>query len=120
MAIAMTQRVGRVGVFGGLGSCVLFACGLLSCGTAEAGTQLPAESDTSRAAVPAVTTEPQQVVQRMVPAGAAVAVATGAASSSPGSKPAAPTSDGPRRPAEAITPKHLEAELNRLEAELGK
>ena len=109
MAIVMSQRVGRVGVWlvGGLGLCALYGCA-----TAEAGTQLPAESDASRVAAPAATTEPQQVVQRMVPAGVASAAAV--------AKPAASTPEAPRHTAEAITSKHLEAELNRLEAELGK
>jgi hypothetical protein len=96
----------------GLGLCALYSSALFGCATAEAGTQVPVESDTSRVAAPAVTTEPEQVVQRMVPAGAASAAAV--------AKRAASTPGAPRRTAEAITSKHLEAELNRLEAELGK
>lgn len=114
MAIAMSQRVGRMGVWlvRGFGLCALYSAALSGCATAEAGTQVPAEADTSRVVAPAVMTEPQQVVQRMVPAGAASAAAV--------ARPGASPSDGPRRPPETITSKHLEAELNRLEAELGQ
>jgi hypothetical protein len=122
MGIRMSQGVGAVGVWlvGALG-----ACALCSCATAEAGAQVPAESDRARAAAPVVTTEPQQVVQRMVPTPAAPVASTAAVSPadvSPADVSPADVSpaDVPRRTAEAITSKHLEAELNRLEAELGK
>ena len=53
--------------------------------------------------------EPERVVQRMAPAPvASSAMASGA------------TRPGSARPTESISPRHLEAELNRLEAEIGR
>jgi hypothetical protein len=61
----------------------------------------------------AVRGDTEQVVQRIVPAPNR--------SAANGVRPAADTAvPSPKSSVEPITPKHLEAELNRLEAELGR
>ena len=61
----------------------------------------------------AVRGDTEQVVQRIVPAPDR--------SAANGVRPAADTAvPSPKSSVEPITPKHLEAELNRLEAELGR
>jgi len=80
----------------------------------------------SRVAAKATVAAPEQVVQRIEPAPVASVPSAPAAPASAHapSGAAAPTSEAPqasgepRANAEPITSKHLEAELNRLEAEL--
>jgi hypothetical protein len=115
--------VGRA--FSVLSWSVVLSC-VVACATSEQGpTEQVAEA-------PAVTfagmrNNPEQVVQRMEPqsgrvaqaavARAAVAERSGARGQSEQGA-AAGTPEGQLRAAEHITPRHLEAELNRLEAEL--
>jgi hypothetical protein len=81
-------------------------------GSEAKGSQAAAAAEVAASA--AQTDKPEQVVQRINPAPAAAAPVASASATPPGSGSAgSPTSGG-----QAITPKHLEAELNRLEAEL--
>jgi hypothetical protein len=107
------------------------ACSLQACslpGSGSGAGEAPSSSVEGRA-------QPERVVQRMEPARASLAsglaspagstsgapsananaTGTGAPSAAAGALTAANTS----RQVEAISPKHLEAELNRLEAEIG-
>lgn len=83
-----------------------------------------AETDRSAAAGDVTGERTQQVVQRVMPAdGTAAQGAARAESAVSGSEGLAPVSSRESRSArraDAISSKHLEAELNRLEAELGR
>jgi hypothetical protein len=88
--------------------CGLLAGGLPGCLTAEAGAK-PNEA------------QPREVVQHIAPAHDRSSSAASGPSASNASRTApdvAPVTQ--KRLAEPITSKHLEAELNRLEAELGR
>jgi hypothetical protein len=100
-------------------SCSAWVAGTWACDTGDREVAGPAEhregveSRLSGAEGEPVPRAPEQVVQRIVPAPNR--------SASNGVRPAADTaSPSPRGRAEPITSKHLEAELNRLEAELGR
>jgi hypothetical protein len=109
----------------------LLALGLAACATPESGARASADSN-ARVDV-AASSEPEQVVQRMVPRdegpadgeprhavpadGASKGTSPGAAEPGRGTAVADDTS---RRSGAPITAQHLEAELNRLEAELQK
>lgn len=89
--------------------------GLLMLGSACADAKSNAQARAS-AALPSEATVPEQVVQRMIPAGARVGGSNGAvASDAPGASPV-----GARTSADPITSKRLEHELDRLQAELGR
>ena len=112
------------GVSGGGRRCVaaLLLAGASGCSNSDAG---------SRVAAKATVSGPEQVVQRIEPApvasasgvpGSAAVPSTPATSAGVGAAAApaeaAQSAGEPSANAEPITPKHLEAELNRLEAEL--
>jgi hypothetical protein len=101
--------------------------GLSSCARPEA----TAERGSVEASPGELVREPQQVVQRMVPVSAHSTDATSSdapssdtpsamGSAAAESPVARRTAEGERHAVEPITSKHLEAELNRLEAELGQ
>jgi len=104
--------------------------GLLSLGLLCAGLSLPGASGCfnsdadGRIAAKATLSGPQQVVQRIEPAPASAALSSGksapgaAASGAAASSQREAAKSEPPANAEPITSKHLEAELNRLEAEL--
>ncbi len=95
----------------GRGLWVLLAgLAMLSCATSSAEGE-PEAGVASAAPADGVKREPERVVQRIVPAPDRAANA---------GSPKASSSPTERRPSEPISSKHLEAELNRLEAELGK
>jgi hypothetical protein len=98
------------------------AAALSSCASPEA----TAERGSVEASRGELAREPQQVVQRMVPVSAhstdgPSAVEAPAVGSAAAESPVARrTAGGDRHAVEPITSRHLEAELNRLEAELGR
>ena len=102
---------------------VLTNLGLLSgCGTSNAESERRAQNDLSPASsISAGAPRTEQVVQHALPAPAesAPVAPPSAVSASPSTARAAPHEPGAPRKA-AISSKHLEAELNRLEAELGR
>lgn len=90
------------------GLSVLAVVGALAC-TSEVEPAPEARGASNEAS--AVSSEPQRMVQHLAPASNAAASASDAPSAA---------SAGAARRGRAITPKHLEAELDRLEAELAK
>lgn len=93
--------------------------GALGCATSDAAAERRASAEiASPRATSGSNTE--QVVQRVMPAPVEAAPGTGVPANR--SDPRANAGDlrGQRKPPAAISSKHLEAELNRLEAELGR
>jgi hypothetical protein len=113
----LVWSVGWIVSFAVPGCAVVVACALASgCGTSEAAPSEPVAAET---AAPATATgKTEQVIQRVMPAN--VEVGQVEARTAAGATETAASRDARGQRRDSINSKHLEAELNRLEAELGR
>jgi hypothetical protein len=117
------QGVGRA--FSSLLCGLVLGCVGVGCGTSEQAP--PEQGEAPPATFAGMRKGPEQVVQRMEPQSGRVAQVSGVAQAGSAQASAVRAHSAPgtaverqdrERAAEHITPRHLEAELNRLEAEL--